>query len=92
MTKDDEVDDTIDRYWLSELDVGSIMPDHVDSPATDNNLSTTTCQWCSRDANHEDAERNELNKDREREKTNIVTWDGPRDPDNPKNWSQTRKW
>ncbi|KAJ1546351.1 hypothetical protein HK096_005196 [Nowakowskiella sp. JEL0078] len=24
--------------------------------------------------------------------TNLVTWDGPNDPENPKNWSNNRKW
>lgn len=23
---------------------------------------------------------------------NLVTWDGPKDPENPKNWRQSRKW
>lgn len=23
---------------------------------------------------------------------NLVTWDGPEDPDNPKNWTKKRKW
>ena len=92
MKKDDKIHDTYNRHWPSESDVGSTMLNHVDAPATDNNLSTTTCQRCSRDAYHEDAGRNEFNNGSEREKTNTVTWDGPRDPENPKNWSKTRKW
>lgn len=23
---------------------------------------------------------------------NLVTWDGPDDPENPQNWSDTRRW
>ena len=92
MNKDDRIDDTYNHHWGSESDVGPTMPGHVDAPATDNDLSTTTCERCSRDADHEDAERNEFNSDNKGQKTDIVTWDGPRDPENPKNWSKTRKW
>ncbi|OJD31789.1 mfs multidrug transporter [Diplodia corticola] len=28
----------------------------------------------------------------EKEDSNLVTWDGPNDPENPKNWTQSRKW
>lgn len=28
----------------------------------------------------------------EAEKSNIVDWDGPNDPENPMNWSFFRKW
>ncbi|KAK0653280.1 Efflux pump vrtL [Lasiodiplodia hormozganensis] len=28
----------------------------------------------------------------EMEDSLLVTWDGPNDPENPKNWSQSRKW
>ncbi|GAB1740183.1 hypothetical protein NU219Hw_g5300t1 [Hortaea werneckii] len=30
--------------------------------------------------------------DKEKKDSNLVTWDGPDDPANPKNWSTERKW
>ncbi|KAJ5281372.1 hypothetical protein N7478_006744 [Penicillium angulare] len=36
-------------------------------------------------SNHEDMKANEIT-------TNSVTWDGPDDPENPKNWSMKTKW
>lgn len=30
--------------------------------------------------------------DKEKKDPNLVTWDGPDDPANPKNWSTKRKW
>ena len=89
MKKADGIDETNDRYELSESEIGSMIQDHAHAAAPDDNPSSTVCR---RSTNHEEAERNDLNNSSECEKTNIVTWDGSHDPDNPKNWSKTRKW
>ncbi|KAI9709156.1 MAG: hypothetical protein M1828_002547 [Chrysothrix sp. TS-e1954] len=36
--------------------------------------------------------RQQSSRSKQEADPNLVTWDGPDDPDNPKNWSSKRKW
>lgn len=36
--------------------------------------------------------RNQSSRSQRSKDPNLVTWDGPNDPENPKNWSLGRKW
>ncbi|KAF2141375.1 uncharacterized protein K452DRAFT_319005 [Aplosporella prunicola CBS 121167] len=45
-----------------------------------------------RDSDVESGKYETSGMDSETEKSNLVTWEGPDDPANPKNWSNSRKW
>ena len=50
------------------------------------------CDTCGQIVNRDVEELVGITPPRAEEKENIVTWDGPHDPDHPKNLTATRKW
>lgn len=70
-------------------------PDDQDWPLPDDNDGATYGQISilRQKSNAQSMGRKSSTKSRRSEKdTNLVTWDGPDDPENPKNWSRQRKW
>jgi hypothetical protein len=74
----------MDVESMNQADNGSQSPIDV--------TSTTTFKKCKQDSNDQGLAQDEFNNATPDEKKNIVSWDGPSDPENPKNWSPIRKW
>ncbi|KAJ9658301.1 hypothetical protein H2201_007860 [Coniosporium apollinis] len=77
--------------------VTEIDPSTAASSVYNESLSRddTSCpQYQSSDEESGKVERSSLGSSETETKAdpNIVTWDGPEDPANPKNWSRQRKW
>ena len=64
----------------------------MDSKASDNESTPTICETCGQGINQDEEKLVGSSQAKGREKKNIVTWDGPQDPENPKNFTPTRKW
>ncbi|KAJ9611316.1 hypothetical protein H2200_004500 [Cladophialophora chaetospira] len=93
-TRDAQSDDEVDADM-----------EKIESPVSDDTLSATTAGESHEEevrfgvVNSRDLEAGPSRLELKREKTsrsfkdpNLVTWDGPDDPDNPKNWAFRKKW
>jgi hypothetical protein len=74
------------------MDVESMNQADKRSPSTNDASSTTTSKKWNPDKSDEILPLDEFKNVSPSEKQGIVSWDGPSDPENPKNWSPLRKW
>lgn len=79
--KDPREEGDVDDEMALEDDTAEVAPEVIDGIAAE------------RDVDVEKARKMERKKSRSQARDpNLVTWEGPDDPANPKNWSMGRKW
>lgn len=64
----------------------------MESKANGNESTPMACETCGQLFNRGEENLVGITMPQENEKKNIVTWDGPKDPENPKNFTAIRKW
>lgn len=73
--------------WTSQEEQDWPLPDDADG-ATFGQISILRNKSNAQSMNRKPSTRSR----RSEKDTNLVTWDGPDDPKNPKNWTKQRKW
>ncbi len=41
---------------------------------------------------HNEADHGDMDRGQTKEESNLIGWDGPNDPENPQNWSKSKKY
>lgn len=73
------------------IDADSTTKQEIESKTLPDDSFETLSQATERMSQREERGA-DLTNDGDSEKEDIVTWDGPLDKENPRNWSPTRKW